>query len=515
MNKDKQIQSECESVGLPAGSKHCDICMGKVFGPEKTDRFRAIWGLPPLFGESQEVETFAVDLGKKKETAAPKRQATQPTTRPARQSRPPQPQPQKKGGCRSCGKGPRVIARQEIKAEPNGYGPGSQLLKLWQDMPHCDACEELAGEMDRWGVAGCRRRFDAIVADILPRAREWMADNRPFFHKVLATIRTEDATLLAAISYYVKRAIGNAEQLYQPIEESTTLAAVVPFYNYMRADSRLRNYHQTAAYLRARGFAVYVAEAVLEGDEFQIPQTDRVSRFTVRDPLFIKESLFNAILHELPEQYTAVAWLDADFIFDRPDIVDATIEALRKWPVVQTFKTLQWLDTNGKPERGRQSDYSGAGYRAAMKPSNAFGRWPGGAWAARRDVLDEIGGLYDGYPAGSCDVLALAGFLGQDKGRLRRYSSATVNHFMPWYKRAHDVVRGRIGYVEAVASHLFHGVLKNRQYTKRHDVLKRKNFDPVRHLQRNADGINQLSADCPQEIRESLSAYMLKLRREP
>lgn len=503
-----QLQAECEGAGLPRGSQLCDVCMGKVFGPDKTDGYRAIWGLPPLYGKPKEVKTFSVSLDRKPQAKAAKQPAKQPTTRPARKGK-----SHKRKGCRSCGGTVQQVAKPEAK--PNGYGPGSQLLKLWKGMPHCKACEALAAEMDQWGVAGCRKRFDAIVADILPRAKQWMADNRPIIHRIASLTRTEGTGLKFGISHNVKRAIEIAENLYRPIEESTTLAAIVPFYNYMRAESRIRNYHQTVAYLRNRGFAVYVAEAVLEGHEFQIPQTDRVRRFTVQDPLFIKESLFNAVLGDLPGHYTHVAWLDADFIFDRPDIVDATVEALRKWPVVQTFKTLQWLDTNGKPERGRQRDYSGAGYRAAVKPSNAFGRWPGGAWAARRDVLDEIGGLYDGYPAGSGDVLALAGFLGQDKGRLRRYSAATIEHYMPWHRHAHSVVRGKIGYVDAVASHLFHGVLQNRQYTKRHDVLKRVNFDPVRHLTRNADGVNQLSEACPQEIRESLASYMLKLRREP
>jgi hypothetical protein len=371
--------------------------------------------------------------------------------------------------------------------------------------------------MDEWNVAGCRERFDAIVSDILPRARDWMTEHKPWVHHILSLTSTEDAALRLAIGQQVKRAIGITEALYQPVPESTTMAAIVPFYNFMQSKSRISNYHKTVAHLRNNGFAVHVAEAVLEGHEFQIPEDERVRRFTIRDPLFIKESLFNVVLRDLPEQYTHVAWLDADFVFNRPDIARATIEALERWPVVQTFRTIQWLDAQGIPERDRQRNYAGAGFRAVENQAQAaFGRWPGGAWAARRDVLDQIGGLYDGYPAGSGDVLALGGFLGITNNRyFKRYSPATIDHYMAWHDRTHEVVRGNIGYVDAIASHLFHGVRRNRQYSRRHSILLKANFDPVKHIERNADGINQLSAECPQEIRQWMAAYMMKLRKEP
>ncbi len=507
MNHD-QRQAECESAGLPAGSRLCAICTGRVFGVAKTNGYRAIWGLPALDGTAQTATLSAVEIKPKRKPAA------KPTAKAPPKGRR-QKSPTRKHQCGSCGKHRTVTT---VKAEPrtNGYGPGSQLLGLWHDMPHCEACLELASRMDAWGAAECRQRMAEIVADILPRAREWMADNKPFAHRVLSAVSIEDPALKLAIGQQVKRAIWMTEELDRPVTESTTLAAIVPFYNFMQADSRIRNYHQTVKHLRDRGFAVYVAEAVLEGQAFEIPQDDRTRRFIVRDPLFIKESLFNVMLSDLPADYTHVAWLDADFVFDRPDIVDATLDALDRWPIVQTFRTLEWIDEHGKPEQGRHRNYAGAGYRIAEQKERAFGRWPGGAWAARREVLDEIGGLYDGYPAGSCDVLALGGFLGTTGSRyFRRYSAKTIEHYTLWRDHAYSVVRGKIGYVDAVASHLFHGVLKNRQYSQRHTKLKSENFDPSRHLERNADGINQLSAACPPAVREWLNSYMLKLRREP
>jgi hypothetical protein len=65
---------------------------------------------------------------------------------------------------------------------PLGDGPGTELHHdlASRGMPACQTCRRLAHDMNAWGVEGCRERFDDIVADILPRARNWWkhADNR-------------------------------------------------------------------------------------------------------------------------------------------------------------------------------------------------------------------------------------------------------------------------------------------------------------------------------------------------
>ena len=73
-------------------------------------------------------------------------------------------------------------------------------------VPHCQACIDSAAQMDAWGVQGCRERLPEIIEDILPRAREWMAGNQPWAHRLTPDC-VEDAALRVGIRVKVIQAI--------------------------------------------------------------------------------------------------------------------------------------------------------------------------------------------------------------------------------------------------------------------------------------------------------------------
>lgn len=167
------------------GSRLRSICDGTAPLPiAKINRYRSGWGLPPIVGADP----------------APT------TSRAARVQQAPSGNGKKRkagGGCRSCGGG------SKRKLKPNGHGPGSQLLAIFEaaKVPHCEACIELAGRMDRWGKLGCANRLDEIVGEILPRAREWVEGNRPLLHGFLSLVKLEDRALRVAIRGKVQKAI--------------------------------------------------------------------------------------------------------------------------------------------------------------------------------------------------------------------------------------------------------------------------------------------------------------------
>lgn len=92
--------------------------------------------------------------------------------------------------------------------------PGSKLLKMYATagVPHCQQCIALAAQMDSWGPDGCRERLDEIIGDILPRARKWLTDKRPWAHKLLSVTGTEDVALRLAIRQKVLAAISAADE---------------------------------------------------------------------------------------------------------------------------------------------------------------------------------------------------------------------------------------------------------------------------------------------------------------
>ena len=105
--------------------------------------------------------------------------------------------------CGTCGGKPKAAL------QPNGHGPGSKLLELFDTagVPHCQACVESAARMDAWGVVGCQERLGEIVEDILPRAREWLTEERPWAHKLLSVTGLEDTALRVAVRQKIQQAI--------------------------------------------------------------------------------------------------------------------------------------------------------------------------------------------------------------------------------------------------------------------------------------------------------------------
>lgn len=121
----------------------------------------------------------------------------------------------KRGG--GCGGG--CGGKSKKTPRLNGYGPGSRLTTIMEEagIPHCPACLELAAKMDQWGKADCTKKLDQIVADILPRAREWLTENKPIVHKFLSVVAiVEDLALKKAIRGKVLQAIDSATERPPP-----------------------------------------------------------------------------------------------------------------------------------------------------------------------------------------------------------------------------------------------------------------------------------------------------------
>ncbi len=185
---------ECEK--FPAGSSMRAICKGKANLPlYKINAYRERWNLPPL--TESEVTPFIPPPAKSRKT------------------------PQSASGSAAKGKGCVGCGGKSLrKSTPrlNGYGPGSRLIKIMEaaGIPHCSECVKLAAKMDRWGKKGCTKRLDKIVDDILPRAREWLTENKPLVHKFLSVVAVEEFALKTAIQRKVQQAIASSTRRVRP-----------------------------------------------------------------------------------------------------------------------------------------------------------------------------------------------------------------------------------------------------------------------------------------------------------
>lgn len=113
-----------------------------------------------------------------------------------------------------CGGAKEGRTWEDVAAELQAAkgGPGSELLKIYKaaGVPTCPACVAMAIQMNQWGPADCAAKVDEIVADMLPRAKIWVAENRPFIHALLPGL-VEDVGIRWKIRSDVLAAIAAAE----------------------------------------------------------------------------------------------------------------------------------------------------------------------------------------------------------------------------------------------------------------------------------------------------------------
>ena len=166
-----------------------EICEGSAaIAKEKCNRYRVKWGLDALddgeFPDIQRTRKVHPAAARPKQTQVVQRSKTKQT------------------GCTSCGG-----KRKQQKA----VGPGAELTTIMKakGVPSCQHCKNLADQMDRWGTYKCRVNLRLIVDDIMPRAKAWVASNKPWAHALLPNV-IEDAAIRAIVKGYVEQAISSA-----------------------------------------------------------------------------------------------------------------------------------------------------------------------------------------------------------------------------------------------------------------------------------------------------------------
>jgi hypothetical protein len=334
--------------------------------------------------------------------------------------------------------------------------------------------------------------------------------------------------------------------------------------------SRYRLFRDFESRMLEAGARLTVVECAFGDRAFEVADRDpRVNYVKVRTDheVWSKENLINLGFSRLPDDAEYVAWCDGDVEFLRPDICDETVHQLQHHPVVQmfseahdlgpdghvinTFRSFAWSNLNGIPRRrgggndggakakdnaapakgsASQSttlvspvgvkatttlDWSEAYYGGEGRPANADGRicyyhHPGFAWAARRDAIDTLGGLFDTAVVGESDWIMAKAFVGEAEDVLYPGISPGYRRAVrAWQDRALRL-RGDIGVVPGSLVHAWHGPKAARKYWDRCKILTDTQFDPATDLRRESSGLYGLADDdSPRHalLRDSIRAY--------
>jgi hypothetical protein len=156
--------------------------------------------------------------------------------------------------------------------------------------------------------------------------------------------------------------------------------------------------------------------------------------------------------------------------------------------VVQLFDTVVHLDADGFPSTQGDGIVSSAvknGPAAYERRAGATGF----AWAARRDVLEEVGFL-DGMVLGGADTYMACGFAGVRPPSVFAQLPADLGRAVDlWCERARAATDGHVGNLCGTVEHMSHGRLQDRRYLHRYQLLRRAAFNPTTDLVLEQSGL--------------------------
>lgn len=135
---------------------------------------------------------------------------------------------------------------------------------------------------------------------------------------------------------------------------------------------------------------------------------------------------------------------------------------------------------------------------------------PGFAWAARRETIDTLGGLFDVAVVGEADYIMAKAIVGEAEDVLYPGVSAGYRHAVSEWQRQALKLRLNLGFVPGTVLHHWHGRKASRQYWSRCKILTDTQFDPRSDIKRDAQGLYQLvDHGEPRSIklRDSIRAY--------
>lgn len=282
--------------------------------------------------------------------------------------------------------------------------------------------------------------------------------------------------------------------------------------NPIRYQSRWRLYRDFARHVEDAGAELWTVEAAFGNRPFEITDASHPRHIRVRTSheFWLKENLLNLGFSRLPQDWEYAAWIDADVHFVRPDWVSETIHQLQHYSVVQMFSEAVDLS----PEYGIINWFRsfGRSYLDGRKYGdwkNGYGQYwhPGFAWAIRREAFDHLGGLID-FAMGSGDhhmAMCLIG-LG-DRSVPKGMTDSYRKKILTWQERAERYILRKLGCVDGLLCHNWHGAKKNRKYIERWKILTSNKYDPDVDLKRDWQGVWQLT-DNNITLRDQIKQYL-------
>lgn len=286
-----------------------------------------------------------------------------------------------------------------------------------------------------------------------------------------------------------------------------TFWAITVYFNPSNYHRRFQNYKAFRKASKAQGLDLITVELALKGKQFVLSKidgidADKMIQVRSKSVLWHKEQLLNIGLKHLPIDCKYVAWLDCDLIFTNNNWIRDTINALKTKTMVQPFDSILLMDqTNQKVQKSAHS-------YASVSPQKGIERSWGYGWAYRKEYIDKCEGFYPYNIIGGGDTVQKHAFgIGRFKHGGNRFSHAHFKDIQRYSRNCSKLSRNNIKCINGAVKHMWHGDSNDRQYSSRHQILQKYNYNPNKHIVKNEYDCLEWSKTVPQGLRQEVVAY--------
>ena len=298
--------------------------------------------------------------------------------------------------------------------------------------------------------------------------------------------------------------------------------------NPIRYRSRYELYRAFEKHVEESGGILYTVEMAFGNRDFEITNSGNPQHIQLRSSteLWHKENMINIGISRLPMGWKYVAWVDADISFTRPDWCQEALHQLQHYKIIQMFSHAQDVGPNYEMRPYSQFGGFAHSYRKGISfpykkgvtypypgiQSKDMAQWHSGyAWAARKEAIDELGGLMDWVITGSADHNMAAALFGLVKYTVHGSVHPNFMRWMEiWQERALKHIRKNVGYMSGMIVHYWHGRKLSRGYVDRWKILVNNQVNPDIDLKRDSQGLWQLQDDDTDRsinLRDNLQEY--------
>ena len=257
---------------------------------------------------------------------------------------------------------------------------------------------------------------------------------------------------------------------------------------------------------------LFIVELIYKNQQYELTSSNNPNHLQLETdiPLWHKENMINlGVKHLLPNDWKAFAWIDADIEFENINWVSDALKMLNgHYDIIQLFSYALDLDHNNNI-MGFFNSFSRQLTNHAEYNLAGLNNWhPGFAWACTRVAYEKMGGLLDINILGAGDSFIAYSIIQNINNFINNINtnlSNDIKYIVTNYENKCNNIR--LGYIDGVIRHNYHGSKANRQYTNRWFILSKHNFLPSIHIKYDKNGVIVPTELCPQGLIDDIFKY--------